>query len=230
MAARCSLSPRTMFRLRLEGILPTCASISFGILFLLVLFFGVSSISEEPAASTTPGLDAMRYRPVILVTFGWNALYFCFLQGQHAAAFWVHKIRREEACKKDDPTSPRARGSKPLNFADVKYGKDRSSAGLVFTMDRTVGNMLEQSLPFLLAVWLNALVASPAFAAGWGWVWLTLRALYPIGFAHPSMTPALWGAQRRLGISWVTFLTWPSYAIVWSLLIQTLRACYFFGR
>ena len=34
-----------------------------------------------------PCADMRRYRPVILCTIGWCALYFCFLQGQAAAAF-----------------------------------------------------------------------------------------------------------------------------------------------
>jgi hypothetical protein len=46
-----------------------------------------------------------RFRPVILVTIGWCALYFCFLQGQAAAAFWIHKKRRHSFSNKkvDDP-------------------------------------------------------------------------------------------------------------------------------
>ena len=86
--------------------------------------------------------------------------------------------------------------------------------------------MLEQSPPFMLAVWLHAFTSSAAFAARLGWIWLLLRSLYPIGFAHPSMTPALWGVQRRYGISWVSFLTWPSYFIVWLLLVGAAQACW----
>ena len=46
-----------------------------------------------------------RFRPVILVTIGWCALYFCFLQGQAAAAFWIHKRQRHSFGNKkvDDP-------------------------------------------------------------------------------------------------------------------------------
>ena len=46
-----------------------------------------------------------RFRPVILVTIGWCALYFCFLQGQAAAAFWIHKRQRHSFSNKkvDDP-------------------------------------------------------------------------------------------------------------------------------
>ena len=73
--------------------------------------------------------------------------------------------------------------------------------GLIFVMDRTVGNLLEQTPPFLLGLWLHAMAASPAVAARLGWWWLMLRASYPFAFAHPSMSPRLWGLQRRLGIS-----------------------------
>ena len=53
-----------------------------------------------------------------------------------------------------------------------------------------------------------------------------LRALYPFAFAHPSMSEKLWGLQRRIGISWVSFVTWPSYFVVWKLLIGAIQSCY----
>ena len=93
-------------------------------------------------------------------------------------------------------------------------------------MNRSVGNLLEQSPPFLVSLWLHALAVSPDAAAWLGWCWLLLRASYPVAFAHPSMTPALWEMQRRFGISWVNFVTWPSYALVWKMLLDSARACY----
>lgn len=108
----------------------------------------------------------------------------------------------------------------PLSFATVKYGAEWSRAGLIFVMDRTVGNMLEQSPPFLLGLWMHALIASPLFASHLGWAWLLLRACYPVAFAQrPS-------PQQRLGISWISVVTWPSYAIVWTLLVGAARACW----
>ena len=240
--------------IRVEGLLPTCATICFGSLFLGLFSYGVASMLLDDATETpTAFLDAKRYHPIILVSLGWNALYFCFLQGQAAAAFWMHKVRREAASKGVE-ASPQLtnRTCKSIDFADVKYGRERANAGLIFTMgvlpalspgpldschclltvanpyvpgstpataDRSVGNMLEQSVPFLLAIWLHALAKSPTTAAWYGWLWLLLRALYPLAFSHPSWSPKLWGAQRRLGVSWVSFVTWPSYAIVWVLLI-----------
>lgn len=172
---------------KLEGLLPSCATLSFACVFAGIVWYSISTL---PPADSKPGqasdlLNREHFRPVVLVTVGWSALYFTFLFAQNAAAFWVHKVRREDGRKKSDdaPGSPHS-GRKPLEFADVKYGRERSKGGLIFTMDRTVGNMLEQSLPFLLGVWLYALTISPVSAAYYGWAWLGLRALYPIGFAQ----------------------------------------------
>ena len=208
-----------------EGIVPTCACASFGLAFIGVFIVATWYTPPANTSLATPAFDTKHFRPVVLVTIGWSTLYYCFLQGQSAAAFWVHKLRREEANKKVTARSTNVQSSS-IPFAQVKYGREFSSAGLVFTMDRSVGNLLEQSLPFLLALWLNAFIVSPVDAAGLGWSWLFLRALYPIAFAHPSMSPALWGLQRQLGISWITFVTWPSYFIVWSMLIGAARACF----
>jgi hypothetical protein len=111
------------------------------------------------------------------------------------------------------------------DFADVKYGSNRAQQGLILTMDRSVGNLLEQTPPFLLALWLHALTVSPHAAAWYGWLWLLLRASYPIAFAFPSMSPAMWGVQRLVGISWVSFVTWPSYFVVWMMLYRSSKAC-----
>ena len=214
--------------LRAEGILPTLAATSYLGCFVSIFAYAVFS---WPATSDPPKakihLDTTHFRPVILVTIGWNALYFAFLQGQAAAAFWIHRQYREVSNKKDDDPKSTAqrRSMQPLSFADVKYGqRARATQGLILTMDRTVGNFLEQTPPFLVALWLAALTGSPIDAAWYGWVWLLLRAAYPVAFAHPSMAPALWGMQRTIGISWVNFITWPSYFIIWSLLYRTACA------
>ena len=114
-----------------------------------------------------------------------------------------------------------------IPFAAVKYGpRAEVQPGLIFVMDRTVGNLLEQTPPFLLALWVHALLVSMHDAARLGWVWLLLRASYPLAFSNPSWAPSLWGVQRSIGISWVSFVTWPSYAIVWTLLLGVGRACW----
>ncbi|KAL1515539.1 hypothetical protein AB1Y20_002160 [Prymnesium parvum] len=102
--------------IKLEGILPTCASSAFALLFVGLCVHSLWTHEAEPP--TRQLLDSRRLRPLLLVTLGWTALYFSFLQGQAAAAFWVHKLRREAAGKKDEPSPPRA--NRPLEFAHVK--------------------------------------------------------------------------------------------------------------
>lgn len=144
-------------QIRIEGLLPTCACFSFGLLFIGIFALALTTTqlaSDSP--KSFPAVNAKLYQPVVLVTLGWNALYFCFLQGQAAAAFWVHKMRREGAKKDDDPqrspSSSRHGSGYSIPFAQVKYGREFSNSGMVFMMDRTVGNMLEQSAPFLVSV------------------------------------------------------------------------------
>ena len=182
--------------LRPEGILPSGACVAYGCAFLGLLVYALSEEDEPPSKLAKPALDMKRFRPVVLVSAAWMALYYCFLQGQAAAAFWVHRLRREAGKE-----SPKLERRKTLTFAAVKYGTLNANYNLILTMDRSVGNMLEQTPPFLLALWLHALTASAADAAWFGWLWLLLRALYPFAFAHPSMSEKLWGLQRRIGIT-----------------------------
>lgn len=53
--------------------------------------------------------------------------------------------------------------------------------------DRTVGNMLEQSVPFLTLFWLNIWLSSfggvsHGYIAAAGWLYVALRSLYPVSF------------------------------------------------
>ena len=193
-----------------------------------------------------------------------------------------------------------------IPFAAVKYGpRAEVQPGLIFVMDRTVGNLLEQTPPFLLGLWLHAMAASPevaggmessgggrrrrrcalllrlapwlvvahatcelsdrlrlpldvaeavgaAAAAGHPPMWTTaaewlrpirpparpasvrfkLRAAPSLGrprpagqtsSGRPAATPALFST---IGISWVSFVTYPSYTVVWSLLYGAAERCW----
>ena len=90
--------------------------------------------------------------------------------------------------------------------------------GIIFCLDRTVGNMLEQSVPFLLGLWLHAVVVSATGASRLGWAWLLLRAGYPIAF-HRKPLPG-----SRFGISSLALITYPSYAIIITLFGGAVRA------
>jgi len=94
-----------------EGILPTYAAFGFGILFISLLAqaaLSPSSLLATNACLATQCASIGTLRPAILVTIGWCALYFCFLQCQSAAAFWIHKVKREEGGKKDDLAARRS--------------------------------------------------------------------------------------------------------------------------
>ena len=205
--------------IRTEGILPTYACLGFVLLFLALIINEVFVSAEAEEAPPTASPLQRHLRPAVAVTIGWCALYCSFLQGQAAAAFWIHKKRREAGNKEKAGHDK----DKALEFASVKYPGRPNTQGLIFVMDRSVGNLLEQTPPFLVAVWLHALAASPNEAAFFGWIWLLLRAAYPVAFAHPSMPRALWGVQRSLGVSWVSLITWPSYAVIWRLLYGAAR-------
>lgn len=47
------------------------------------------------------------------------------------------------------------------------------------------GNYLEQTPPFLAALWLHAAFVSPTSAAAAGWAWVGSRALYPWVYRLP---------------------------------------------
>lgn len=214
--------------LKVDGILPTLASLAFGCAFVALLALAAV---EEWAPELSPGFLApppvarkraadgpLRFRPVVLVSLAWAALYFCFLQGQSASAFWVHQQLREAGAKGGAPAPA---------WASLKYDRSQQRRGLIFVMERTVGNYVEQSLPFLLGLWMNAAIATPADAAKLGWTWLLLRCCYPLCFAHqlPHRPTGSLSAFAKLGIGVLSLVTWPSYAIVWSLLVGAAKAC-----
>ena len=93
---------------------------------------------------------------------------------------------------------------KAPSFGDVKYGGAAGTKFFALTADRTAGNMMEQSLPFLIALWLHGLFVSPIGAAKLGWCWLASRALYPVAFAR--------------GMPWLLLSTGPGYVFVVMLL------------
>lgn len=220
--------------LHVDGILPSLASAAFGAAFVFLLVLAVAEeLAPGLALEFAPGLalgflapDAApargrkphtssgpmtaEFRPVVLVSLAWAALYYCFLQAQSASAFWVHQQLREAGARGGTP---------PPAWASLKYDRSQQRRGLIFIMERSVGNMLEQSPPFLLGLWMHAAIATPDSAAKLGWCWLLLRACYPVAFAQRP-TPL-----AKLGIGWLSLVTWPSYAVVWGLLVGAARAC-----
>ena len=119
--------------------------------------------SNGPALSNIAAL-----KPVFFPAAASICLFYTFLFAQSASAFTAHKTAKAEAA---------ARGDKGPSLAEVKYGGTH-----VRKWDRTVGNFLEQSLPFYFGMFLHAILVSPNAAAKAGWLWILFRAYYPIVF------------------------------------------------
>ena len=147
-------------------------------------------MSEQPTIS--------ELQPVVGVTVAFTALYFAFLYTQSFSKFYLYF-----KAKAKDPK---------ISFAKVKYG---STELLAVTTDRTVGNMMEQSIPFLTSLWLCAIFESADYAAKLGWLWLLFRALYPFAY------------YRR---PWVLVSTVPGYIILFMLISPVARKAVFFSH
>lgn len=118
-------------------------------------------------ALTAAALDAHAFKPIIYVLFAYTLLFYLFLYGQ---SFWVYWLWFK--ARRTDPKTP---------LAKVKYGEAMARDRLVF--DRSVGNLMEQSVPFLLSFLLSAAFGGDV---GWtallGWSYVSLRVLYPLAF------------------------------------------------
>ena len=174
------------------ALLPLSTAVAFGVGFLWLAYQGV--VLGMPAAPAGPARTARDLGACIVVTAAWACFYYVLLFRQSAAAFSEHARKRAKA-KAQDPSA------KGPSFAEVKYRL--SPAGhswLVLAANRAVANYLEQSLPFLVALYTYAGVVSASGAAIHGWVWLAARCLYPVVFPLP--------------FPGVFLSTMPAYAVV----------------
>jgi hypothetical protein len=152
------------------------------------------------AGKSAAPVDVSAFAPVVLVTAAWALLYYAFLMDQSATAFVVLKDAKRKAAAEKKPTP---------TLADVKYGK-YSKGARMRVADRTVGNYLEQSVPFLTSLWLHAAFVSPVNAAAIGWCWIAARFVYPWAYKRPF--PAVFVS------------TLPSYACNIYLLGEVVRS------
>jgi len=66
--------------------------------------------------------------------------------------------------------------------------------------DRTFGNLVEQSTPFLIGMWGHAVFVSPPKAAALGTAWVVIRLFYPV----------VWAVTKEVPLA----VTLPNYAIL----------------
>ncbi len=91
---------------------------------------------------------------------------------------------------------------------DRYYGKDPE----MLAVDRIQLNLLEHMPPFLVLLWLYALVVSPLWATWAGGAYLFIRALYPFVLG------------RRLGRSIplrLLYVTFSSYGVLFFMAVHT---------
>ena len=147
-------------------------------LFLALLFQGRGDLFGPETGE--PCFDTGSCGPVIRVALGWLCLYFCFLFFQSLQRF-------------------RTGSGKPITFGSPIFaGEPRADATRIG--DRTTGNMVEQSVPFLFVLVLHAMLVDSGTAAQLGWWWLLFRAPYPVAYA--------WG------IPYLFISTLPGYALL----------------
>jgi hypothetical protein len=155
-------------------LLPLSAAVGFsaaiGATFYRAFQFG------NPDASAGPATSVEALKPVFLVQAAHIFLLYVFLFKQSGTAFLAHIKLRAAAKAKDS-------AAKAPTLAEVKYGGNKS--GDVLTADRTVANYLEQTIPFLVSMYLHAVLVSASGAAFCGWIWLAARVLYPFVFKLP---------------------------------------------
>ncbi len=86
-----------------------------------------------------------------------------------------------------------------------RFDRYRSGDPEMLRADRAVQNTHEQMVPFLTALWMDALIVSPREATALGAAYVGLRAAYPVllGARLDQVQP------RR--VAWVTF---PCYGLV----------------
>jgi hypothetical protein len=96
-----------------------------------------------------------------------------------------------------------------VNFTKVRYF---STNPLILAADRTVGNCLEQMVPFLVSLWLHAIFISTETATQYGIAYVGARAFYPLFF--------------RMGIPWLFVSTFPNYGCIALLLAPVTRAAF----
>jgi len=80
--------------------------------------------------------------------------------------------------------------------------------------DRSVGNTMEQAIPFLVLLWLEAIFVNPRIATILGWIYVVFRFLYPVFFG-------MYGTFTVL----VEASTQPNYIIINYFLLTVFFKC-----
>ena len=134
-------------------------------------------------------MDLVPLRGPLVVTVAYFAVWYCLLFGLQSRTKYRLKARYESEGK----------------VFDRYFGQDEE----MLAADRAMGNTHEQMAPFLVSLWLFAIFASPSYATLLGATYVVLRAAYPF---------LLGKRVSKVQSKRVAFVTFPCYAIVFSML------------
>ena len=148
---------------------------------------------HQPAATST----AEEYIPIVFVTIGSICLLYTFFYIQSYTTFAEYARLRQQYQEKKIDTKP--------SLPRLKYGKDNN--GKILVANRTVQNLLEQIIPFLISLWLYATYVNVKQATCIGWMWILFRSYYKIAYQNGPM---------------LFLSTIPSYICIWYMLGYTV--------
>jgi hypothetical protein len=133
--------------------------------------------------------DPSELRGPVVVTVAYFGLWYYFLLGlQSRTKYRLKALYAEQG-----------------RVFDRYFGQDEQ----MLAVDRVVANTHEQMGPFLVSMWLCASLSSPTHATALGAAYVLLRAMYPL---------LLGRRVSKTQSKRVAFVTFPSYAIVFTML------------
>jgi hypothetical protein len=133
--------------------------------------------------------DLSQLHGPVIVTVAYFLLWYCLLLGlQSRTKYRLKALYAEQG-----------------RVFDRYFGQDEE----MLAADRAVANTHEQMGPFLASLWLFAVFSSPTHATWLGAAYLVLRALYPL---------LLGKRVSKTQSKRVAFVTFPSYAIILTML------------
>lgn len=133
--------------------------------------------------------DLAQLHGPLLVTVGQLLLWYSLLFGLQTRTKYRLKARYQADGK----------------VFDRYFGQDEE----MLAADRAVANTHEQMVPFLVSLWVFAIFVSPRHATWLGAAYLVLRGVYPL---------LLGKRVSKVQSKRVALVTFPSYAIVFTLL------------
>lgn len=137
------------------------------------------------------------YKPIVQVLIAYVALFYAFLYAQSGYGWYMYFSLKA------------AIPQKKASLSTIKYGTEPNVVKDRLKFDRTVGNLMEQSVPFLVSLLLSAAFGDNIDeTAKYGWIYIAFRALYPFVFSRGLL---------------VIVSTLPNYLTIFALLFTVIK-------